>query len=195
MDDLGICHSGRYDTVLECGQMSTPQERPYQGDEVTLLRFFLDDHRRVLRQKCEDLSAEQLAQPLPPSDMTLGGMLKHLAVVESSWFSEDLLGGSLIAPFDTVDWTADRDWEWHTAHEDSPQQLLDLYDAAIAESRRITDEALATEAGLDTLSVATSRSGQAFSLRWILMHLIEEYAQHNGHADLIRESIDGRTRF
>lgn len=168
---------------------------PTHADEGTTLCFFLDYHRGVLREKCQDLTDEQLRQMLPPSDMTLGGLLKHLAVVESSWFSEDLVGGPLIAPFDTVDWSADRDWEWHTAAEDTVQQLLDLYDAAIAESRRITAEILATETGLDTLSVATSRSGEHYNLRWILVHMIEEYAQHNGHADLIRESIDGRTRF
>ena len=168
---------------------------PYQGDEAATLCGFLDYHRAMLREKCEDLSADQLNQTLPPSDMTLGGLLKHLAVVESSWFSEDLLGESLIAPFDTVDWAADRDWEWHSAHEDTPQQLLDLYDSAISRSRQITEELLRTETGLDTLSVAKTRTGERFSLRWILVHMIEEYAQHNGHADLIREAIDGRTRF
>ncbi|MBC7309591.1 MAG: DinB family protein [Tetrasphaera sp.] len=171
------------------------QEPPLQGDEATTLCSFLDYHRAMLREKCEDLTAEQLNRTLPPSDMTLGGMLKHLAVVESSWFSEDLLGEPLIPPFDTVDWTADRDWEWHTAHEDSPQQLLDLYDAAIARSRQITEDLLATPSGLDTLSVARAKSGEQYTLRWILVHMIEEYAQHNGHADLIRESIDGRTGY
>lgn len=168
---------------------------PYQGDEATTLCGFLDYHRAMLREKCADLSAEQLSRTLPPSDMTLGGMLKHLAVVESSWFSEDLLGESLIAPFDTVDWAADRDWEWHTAHEDGPAELLGLYDSAIARSQQITEELLATETGLDTLSVATSRTEEHYTLRWILVHMLEEYAQHNGHADLIREAIDGRTRF
>ncbi|NLG21100.1 MAG: DinB family protein [Actinomycetales bacterium] len=174
--------------------MTVPVESTYNADEATTLSGFLDYHRSVLRRKCEDLSAEQLSQTLPPSDMTLGGMLKHVAVVESSWFSEDLLGGPLIAPFDTVDWTADQDWEWHTAHLDTPAELLALYDASIEESRRITAEVLAAT-GLETPSVATTRTGEHYSLRWILVHMIEEYAQHNGHADLLRESIDGRTRF
>lgn len=180
----------------DLGPTTTPrEERPFQGDEATTLCWFLDEHRAVLRLKCADLSADQLARPLPPSDMTLGGMLKHLAVVESSWFSEDLVGGRLMAPFDTVDWEADVDWEWHTAHLDTPEQLLDLYDTAIAESRRITEELLSTRAGLDAPAVATSANGRPYSLRWVLVHMLEEYAQHNGHADLIRESIDGRTRF
>lgn len=123
----------------------TPEEPAHHADEATTLCQFLDYHRAVLRQKCQDLTAAQLNQSLPPSDMTLGGLLKHLAVVECSWFSEDLLGEPLMAPFDTVDWSADRDWEWHTAHLDTPQQLIDLYDGAIAQSRRITDELLATE--------------------------------------------------
>ncbi|WP_256841603.1 DinB family protein [Ornithinimicrobium cryptoxanthini] len=174
--------------------MTSHPHPPMDGDETITLRGCLDLHRAVLREKCQGLTSEQLAQTLPPSDMTLGGLLKHLAVVESGWFSEDFLGGPLIAPFDTVDWEADRDWEWHTAHQDTPEQLLGLYDAAVAESERITDEALATDAGLDTVAARDSH-GQHPTLRWILVHMIEEYAQHNGHADLIRESIDGRTGF
>ncbi|HLS43842.1 MAG TPA: DinB family protein [Ornithinicoccus sp.] len=168
---------------------------PFSGDEASTLRGFLDYHRAVLREKCQDLTADQLNQTLAPSDMTLGGLLKHMAVVESGWFSEDFTGGPLIAPFDSVDWEADRDWEWHTAHQDTPEQLLELYDAAIEESQRITDQALASDEGLDTPTDRPNRHGEHPSLRWLLVHMIEEYAQHNGHADLIRESIDGRTRF
>ncbi len=163
---------------------------PVQADEVTMLLAFLDDHRAALRRKCEDLSAEQLNRAHPPATMTLGGLLKHMAVVESGWFSEALMDRELIPPFDTVDWQVDRDWEWHTAHEDTPEQLLALYDTAIDESRRLAAEALA-DGGPDRLSVRTNAAGEQRSLRWILIHMIEEYAQHNGHADLIRESIDG----
>lgn len=177
--------------------MTTPSERhdpPYAADEATTLVGFLDYHRATLRRKCEDLTSEQLSLSLAPSTMTLGGMLKHLAVVESSWFSEDLADGSLIPPFDAVDWSADRDWEWHSAHRDSPEELLALYDAAIAESRRLAARALA-DGGLETRLVRPTRTGEHATLRWLLVHMIEEYAQHNGHADLIRESIDGRTRY
>ena len=126
--------------------------------------------------------------------MTLGGMMKHLAVVESNWFNDVFLGLPEVEPWASVDWDADRDWEWHTAADDSPEDLYRLFDATVAESDRIVDEALAGPAGLDTLSVVESRRGEGhFSLRWILVHLIEEYARHNGHADLIRESIDGVT--
>jgi len=167
-------------------------QRPVAGDEVSTLLSFLDAHRRQLRRKCEDLTAEQLGTSLPPSTMTLGGLLKHLAVVESGWFSEDFAGRSLIPPFDTVDWDADVDWEWHTAHLDTPEELLALYDASIAESRAIVDEALRGPEGLDTLAVRPHPRGGHVSLRFVLVHMIEEYAQHNGHADLIRESVDGR---
>lgn len=166
---------------------------PVQGDEADVLLDMLDRHRAQLRRKCADLTHEQLHRTLPPSTMTLAGLLKHMAVVESSYFSEDLLDEPLIAPFDTVDWEADVDWEWHSAHEDSPEWLLELYDASIAASRRITEELLATPEGLDTLARRPTYLGIPGRLRWILAHMIEEYAQHNGHADLLRESIDGRT--
>ena len=167
---------------------------PLHGDEVTILRSFLDYHRDTLRLKCQGLSQQQLAQPLPPSDMTLGGMMKHLAIVESSWFERVFAGGEYMPPFDTVDWDADRDWEWHSAADDSPDELMGLFDDAVARADRVIDEALAKPTGVDTPSVRPTRKGdQHFSLRWILLHMIEEYARHNGHADLLRESIDGET--
>ncbi len=72
--------------------------------------------------------------------MTLGGLVKHLAVVEDSWFGEVFLGGELSEPWASVDWEADRDWEWHSAAQDSPEQLLALFDAAVSQAERITDE-------------------------------------------------------
>lgn len=165
---------------------------PLRGDEATTLRAFLDLHRDTLRWKTAGHTPEQLATTLPPSEMTLGGLLKHLAVVESGWFSEVLMGGALIPPFDGVDWTADRDWEWHSAADDSPEELRALFDTAVEASDRIIDTALASPEGLDLLSVREHSGGDGrFSLRWVLTHMIEEYARHNGHADLIRESLDG----
>ena len=168
---------------------------PLRADEVTMLRSFLTYHRDTFRQKTGGLTRDQLNATLPPSTMTLGGMTKHLALVESSWFSEDLLGEPMMAPFDAVDWEADRDWDWHSAVDDSPEELRALFDAAVAASDRIVDEVLASGDGLDRLSAVESRRpGEGrFSLRWILVHMIEEYARHNGHADLLRESIDGTT--
>ena len=171
---------------------SSRVDPPLLGDEATIVRAFLDFQRDTFRWKCSGLTQEQLAQPLAPSDMTLGGMMKHLAVVESGWFEETFRGGQPMPPFDTVDWDADRDWEWHTARDDSPEELRALFDEAVRRADAIVDAALATDEGLDSPSVRESRrEGSAFSLRWILVHMIEEYARHNGHADLIREAIDG----
>jgi hypothetical protein len=96
-------------------------------------------------------------------------------------------------PWDAVDWEADPDWEFSSAADDSPDDLRRGLDEAVAQARRHIDEALSL-GGLDQLSVTPSRrEGRPFTLRWILLHMIEEYARHNGHADLIRESIDGTT--
>jgi hypothetical protein len=170
-------------------------QTPPRADEVTSLRGFLDYHRDTFRMKCSGLSQAQLAQSLPPSEMTLGGMMKHLAIVDQSWLEDDFAGRGLMPPFDTVDWDADRDWEWHTARDDTPEQLLALFDEAVRRSDAVLDEALSPGgAGLDGLSVLDPPDGVGrFSLRWIILHLIEEYARHNGHADLIRESVDGQT--
>jgi Protein of unknown function (DUF664) len=163
---------------------------PLQGDEATMLRAFLDIHRDTLRWKCSGLTQEQLALTLPPSDLTLGGMMKHLASVESGWFG-GYAGHPPMPPFDTVDWDADPDWEWHTARDDTPEELRRLFDVAVRRSDDVIAEAMAGP-GLDGQSVETNRRGDHFSLRRIMIHMLEEYARHNGHADLIRQSIDGQ---
>lgn len=166
---------------------------PLQGDEATTLRAFLDYHRDTLRWKVDGLTQEQLAQTLAPSTLTLGGLVKHLALVESNWFEVVLAGGTLLPPFDTVDWDADPNWEFNTAADDTPEQLMALFDDAVTRADLSIDEAVA-RAGLDAESVRKTRTGDRhFSLRWILLHMLEEYARHNGHADLLRESIDGAT--
>jgi uncharacterized damage-inducible protein DinB len=144
--------------------------------------------------KCAGLTQEQLAVSLPPSDMTLGGLMKHLTIVDSSWFEYDYAGGPLMPPFDAVDWEADPDWEWHTAKDDTPEELRRLFDEGVRRADAVLDAAIAEGRGLDSQSVRTSpREGGTFSLRRIMVHMIEEYARHNGHADLIRQSIDGQT--
>ena len=169
-------------------------EIPLRAGEAETLRSFLAFYRAVLRRKAAGLSAAQLAAQLAPSDLTLGGMLKHLALVEDNWFRIVLLGLPEREPWASVDWGADRDWDWHSATQDSPADLLALYDRAIADAEEITDRVLAAPDGLETLSARPDRrSGEPFSLRWILVHLIEEYARHTGHADLIRQAIDGAT--
>jgi hypothetical protein len=91
-----------------------------------------------------------------------------------------------------VDWSADPDWDWHSAADDTPEQLLALWSDAVTRSRSLVADALA-EGGLDRQAKRAWPDGRSPSLRWILCHLIEEYARHNGHADLIREYVDGST--
>jgi Protein of unknown function (DUF664) len=119
-------------------------------------------------------------------------MLKHLALVEDWWFCQWLLGRDPVPPWDAVDWDADPDWDWHSAAADTPEQLLTLWQDAVARSRSAVTEALA-DGGMGRLARRTGPDGRSPSLRWIVCHMIEEYARHNGHADLIRESIDGQT--
>ncbi|MEP6815050.1 MAG: DinB family protein [Marmoricola sp.] len=161
---------------------------PYAGSESEQLFAFLDYHRATLLLKCEGLDLEQLNRTLAPSAMTLAGMLKHLALVEDSWFSHRFAGHDEAEPWASVDWRADGDWDWHSAVDDAPEDLRALLRANIVRSR----EAVAG-AKLDTMSARATRRGEHFSLRWVVLHMIEEYARHNGHADLLRESIDGVT--
>ena len=160
------------------------------GDEVATLLGALDRQRFYLGWKCGGLDAAGLRCRLEPSAITLGGLLKHLALVEDDYFTRRLHGRTLGAPWATVDWAADPEWDWHSAAEDTPEELMALWQDAVVRSRATVEEALAT-GGLDQLSRFPWPDGRAPSLRRILIDLIEEYARHVGHADLIRESIDG----
>ena len=121
--------------------------------------------------------------------MTLGGLLKHLALVEDDYFTKRLLGRDYPPPWDAVDWDADPDWEWHSAADDSPEQLMTLWEDAVRRSKAAVDETLAA----GDLDQPLARDGWTRSpnLRRVLVDMIEEYARHTGHADLIRESVDG----
>jgi uncharacterized damage-inducible protein DinB len=167
-------------------------EPPPAADETATILGFLDYQRATLAWKCAGLDGAGLSATVGASSMTLGGLLKHLAYVEEDWFSRSLYGRDRQPPWNTVDWKADPDWEWHSAAEDTPEQLQMLWQDAVASSRSLVADALA-DGGLDRLAKRTWPDGQAPSLRWILLHMIEEYARHNGHADLLRESVDGLT--
>jgi uncharacterized damage-inducible protein DinB len=167
-------------------------EPPLAADETSTILGFLEYQRATLAWKCRGLDAAGLKTTVGASSMTLGGLLKHMAHVEQDWFSRSLHGRDRQPPWNTVDWKADPDWEWHSAADDTPEQLLALWHDAVDRSRALVADALA-EGSLDGLARRTWPDGQAPSLRWILLHMIEEYARHNGHADLLRESVDGLT--
>jgi uncharacterized damage-inducible protein DinB len=177
--------------VTQLDEQGRP-EPPVAADETATLLGFLEFHRATLAWKCAGLDAAGLAATLASSSMTLGGMLKHLAYVEDVWCSRWLHGRDPQPPWDTVDWKADPDWDWNSAAGDTPEQLLTLWQDAVARSRSLVAAALA-DGGPDRLSRRTWPDGSAPNLRWILVHLIEEYSRHNGHADLLRESVDGLT--
>jgi hypothetical protein len=113
------------------------------------------------------------------------------ALVEADYFLWRLQGRSSGAPWESVNWDANPDWEWHSAAEDTPEELMSLWRDAVGRSRTAVAEALA-DGGLDQLVKGiTNDRGESPSLRRVLIDLIEEYARHVGHADLIRESVDG----
>jgi uncharacterized damage-inducible protein DinB len=167
-------------------------ETPLAGSETEHLIASLERQRAIFAWKCGNLDAAGLRATLGPSAMTLGGLLKHLAAVEDTHFARLLLAEPPAPPWDTVDWDADPDWEWRTAADDTPEQLYDLWAQAVARSRQVVATALAN-GGLDQLGEFTNSDGRRPSLRRILFDLVEEYARHIGHADLLRESVDGLT--
>jgi hypothetical protein len=164
-------------------------EPPVAGDEAATLLGFLERQRATFAWKSGDLDEAGLRATLGSSAMTLGGMLKHLARFEDDMSTEWLHGWEQLPPWNAVDWSADPAWDWRTAADDSPEQLYALWRDAVVRSR-----ALFAAAMLD--GGPARRPGGPDSpaprLRYILLNMIEEYARHNGHADLIRESIDGR---
>lgn len=177
-------------TVDEYGRPGPPTE----GGEVATLLGFLDYQRATLEWKCRGLGDEQLRMTVPPSSITLGGLLKHLACVEDSWFTEVVAGEPAVEPWASADYQADPQWNWDSAASDSGEYLRALWTSAVNRSRAVVqaqltrgDEAALNEAHADR------QLPRPVSLRWLLVHMIEEYARHNGHADLIRESIDGQT--
>ena len=165
-------------------------EPPVAGDETATLLGSLERQRATLAWKCGGLDAAGMRASVGTSTVTLGGLLKHLALVEDDYFTGKLLGRDLGSPWDAVDWDADPNWEWRTAAEDTPEQLLTLWRDAVTRSRSAVTELLA-DGDLGQLARFTWPDGRTPSMRRILIDLIEEYARHVGHADLIRESVDG----
>jgi uncharacterized damage-inducible protein DinB len=150
-------------THLDVDEHGRP-EPPFAADENDTLLGFLDYQRATLTWKCAGLDAAGLAATVAASSMTLGGMLKHLAYVEDLWFSRFLYERDPEPPWDTVDWDADPDWDWHSAAADTPEQLHARWQDAVARSRALVTKALA-DGGLEQLARRTWPDGRAPSLR------------------------------
>jgi uncharacterized damage-inducible protein DinB len=160
---------------------------PTVTSERDSLAQYLDYQRETVLLKTEGLTKEQLGQRIPTSGLTLAGILYHLALNEDSWLEVRFLGLPERPDWKDVDWDSDPDWEFRTALSMDPDDLRRRCRESGDRSREIVAEAT----DLDQLSVAALGSGSKFTLRWVLMHLIEETARHAGHADLLREAIDG----
>ncbi|MFB7515835.1 DinB family protein [Streptomyces sp. NPDC056144] len=167
-------------------------EPPLAGTEAEAILGALERQRATLAWKCSGLDAAGLRATVGASAVTLGGLLKHLAHVEDSHFARLWLAAPVGPPWDTVDWDATPDWAYRSAADDTPEQLRALWQESADRSRTVVAAALA-EGGLDQLGAYVTRSGERPNLRRILLDLVEEYARHAGHADIIRESVDGLT--
>jgi hypothetical protein len=168
----------------------TPWEPPLAGTESEQLLGALDRLRMTFRWKADDLDAEGLRVSVGASTLTIGGLLKHLASVEDYTFTVKLTGEPIGAPWDATGWDGSNDWEFASAADDSPEDLYALWDGAVERSRARVGAALA-DGGLDRLVHASASDGRHASLRRLVCDLIEEYGRHTGHADLIREAVDG----
>jgi uncharacterized damage-inducible protein DinB len=161
-------------------------EPPLIGDDRTILTGFLDYQRQTFAWKCAGLDAEQFARrAVPPSELSLLGLLRHLAEVERGWFWR--FAGKPGPYLYCTD--EDPDLDFHGAVAD-PAVVEEAYANWWAEIEYARD--IVAGAALDD-TFTRARDGNTFSLRWLLVHMIEEYARHNGHADLLRERIDGAT--
>jgi hypothetical protein len=167
-----------------------PWEPPLAGTEAEQLFGALERLRATFRWKADGLDAAGLATPVGASTLTLGALLKHLAVVEDFITTTKLNGEPLGVPWDGAAWEDDEDWEFASAADDSPEALYDMWDGATARARSRFAAALA-HGGLDHPVHVSDESGRRASLRRLVCDLIEEYGRHTGHADLLRENVDG----
>jgi uncharacterized damage-inducible protein DinB len=155
---------------------------PFTGGEKESLHASLDRHRDVVLWKLEGLDDEQLRRPMTPSGTSLLGLVKHLASVEYGWFCETFGRESRSIPFDESDPNADMRAEPYETTAD----IVEYYGRARTAADRVIDD-------LDLDDVGTAWFGDAVSMRWVCVHMIEETARHAGHMDIVRELIDGAT--
>jgi hypothetical protein len=168
-----------------------PWEPPFAGTEVEHLLAALDRLRTTFRWKADGLDAAGLATRVGASALTIGGLLKHLAVCEEFHTNKKLRDEPLGEPWTSMEWDGSEDWDFRSAAADSPEALYELYDGSVQRSRRRIAAAL-DDGGLDQSVLVAAPDGTHASLRRLLFDLVEEYGRHTGHADLIREAIDGR---
>jgi uncharacterized damage-inducible protein DinB len=160
-------------------------EAPYEADERTMLVSFLDYHRATLAMKCDGLTHAQLRErSVPPSSLSLLGLVRHMAEVERSWFRRAINGEDVPTIYYSE---TDPDGDFDNIDDADVDDAFATWRAECERAREIV-------AAAPSLDVAGfRRSGDRVTLRWVLVHMIEEYARHNGHADLLRERIDGAT--
>jgi hypothetical protein len=159
------------------------EDEPFTGPERAMLQGWLDWHRQTLLTKCAGMTAEQLrTASVPPSNLTLLGLVRHMTDVERMWFRNRATGEQLDAVYNTAE-NVDADFEEIGAGD--PEAVL----ATFAAELPAVDKAVAAL----PLEHEFRHRGEMFSLRWVYLHMIEEYARHNGHADLLRERVDGAT--
>ena len=168
-----------------------PWEPPIASTEAEHLTGALHRLRTTFRFKADDLDAAGLQVRIGASALTIGGLLKHLAVCEDNMFTVRLSGAPIGAPWEGTDWDVDDVWEFTSAAADTPEQLYELWDGAVERSRARLDAALA-KGGLDQAVHLAHPDGRRANLRRLVCDLIEEYGRHTGHADLLREAVDGR---
>jgi uncharacterized damage-inducible protein DinB len=156
---------------------------PLRAGERETLRAFLDYHRATLAMKCDGLSDDDLRRPsMPPSTLTLLGLVRHMAEVERTWFRRVINAEDI-----PLRWSDDGDFQAaYDASASTRSEAFEAWQAEVEHSRRIEREA----ESLDVIGYEASW-GEDVSLRLVMLHLIHEYARHNGHADFLREAIDG----
>ena len=173
--------AGRYSSTLAPVDRVDP---PNVGDERTVLQAFLDWHRATLLTKCDGLDADQLrARPVPTSLMSLHGLVRHMAEVERGWFQRTIAGADAAPIYYDESTNPEGDFE-------IPEGTRFDDDVAVWRAEVARSDEIAAAHDLDDTGIRP-RTGEAHSLRWVLVHMIEEYARHNGHADLFRELLDG----
>jgi uncharacterized damage-inducible protein DinB len=164
----------------------TRAEAPSLGDERTLLDGWLDHHRQTLMLKCAGLTPEQLTiRSVEPSTLSLLGLVRHMAEVERAWFRRRFAGETL--DFLYCDIETNPDGDLNDVDDADATADFDTYTREVELAR-----AAAAGHSLEETFYHTHRKVE-MNLRWVYLHMIEEYARHNGHADLIRERIDGAT--